>query len=182
LNDLRAILESNPSNEDARRELSEVSTAKREREMQEQKLRDQASRERVRREIEAEKAKLRKEATEKQQRLESKKPFDSYTSGGVKQSAYPSVGSMPRYPNSSSNPSKTKIYDSKGYPSSSSSSSIPQIFSPGSAPPDACLYSLLGVEKSATAQDIKKAFHKRALKYHPDKNSVRTACACVVSL
>jgi preprotein translocase subunit Sec63 len=32
-------------------------------------------------------------------------------------------------------------------------------------------YNILGIERNATNQDIKKAFRKLAFKYHPDHNS-----------
>merc|ERR1711909_264680 len=31
-------------------------------------------------------------------------------------------------------------------------------------------YSVLGLEKDASSADVKKAYHKKALEYHPDRN------------
>ena len=39
------------------------------------------------------------------------------------------------------------------------------------------LYEFLGIEKTATQDDIKKAYRKLALKYHPDK-VIKILCSC----
>lgn len=36
-------------------------------------------------------------------------------------------------------------------------------------------YDVLGLPKDATERQVKKAFHKLALKYHPDRNKGRDA-------
>lgn len=43
-------------------------------------------------------------------------------------------------------------------------------------------YKVLGVDKSASQQEIKKAFHKLSLKYHPDKNPSKSAQAKMAEL
>ena len=44
------------------------------------------------------------------------------------------------------------------------------VFASGVAPKKSSHYAMLGVAKSAGAEEIKKAFNKLAMKWHPDKN------------
>jgi curved DNA-binding protein CbpA len=40
---------------------------------------------------------------------------------------------------------------------------------------ESCYYKVLGVEKGATDSQLKKGFHKKSVKVHPDKNPAPVA-------
>jgi DnaJ family protein C protein 9 len=48
---------------------------------------------------------------------------------------------------------------------------ITQFFSAKGAESPDILYTTLSLQKSATAEEVRKAYRKQALKYHPDKHA-----------
>ncbi len=84
------------------------------------------------------------------------------SSGGEERSKGPSSST-----GSSSNQNQQQYQQQNGHQDSSNSLGDKQV--------ERCYYSVLGIERSATQSDIKRAYHSLALQFHPDKNPTDVA-------